>query len=81
MREHAQLPRRQDPVGNGNAQHRRVLLDIEAVLQPQRAKFVLGQFPREEPSCLVAELGNAFVDKALVKGVVAIHEGQVRITP
>ena len=54
-------------------QHRRVLLDIQPVLQPQRAKLVLGQFPGEEPARLVAELGNAFVDEALVKGVVPIH--------
>ena len=67
VRERAQLPRRQLPVGNRHAQHRRVLLDVQAVLQPQRAKLVLGQLAGEIAARLVAELGDAFVDDALVE--------------
>jgi hypothetical protein len=62
MRQLAQLARRKQAVGNGHAQHRRVFLDVEAVLETQRTKFVLGQLAGQEPARLVAELGNALVD-------------------
>ena len=44
--DHCQLPhlaRRKRAVGNGHAQHIGVQLQIEAVHQAQRAKFILGQ--------------------------------------
>ena len=73
VRELAQLRRGKQPVGNRDAQHRRVLLDVEAVLQPQRPKLVLGQLAGEKAARLVAKLRDAFVDEALVVGVVAVH--------
>src|SRR5262249_19178988 len=73
MRELAQLLRGKHSVRNRNAQHRRMLLDIEAVLQPQRAKLVLGQLAGEKAPRLVAELRNSFGDDAMVEGVVAVH--------
>ena len=48
-------------------------LDIESVLQPQRPELVLGQFADEKAARLVAKLRDAFVDEALIEGVVAIH--------
>ena len=41
MGEHAQLPRRQRAVGDGDAQHIGVKLQIEPVHQPQRLELVL----------------------------------------
>ena len=46
VREHAQLARRQQAVRNRDAQHRRVPLDVQAVLQAQRTELVLGQLAR-----------------------------------
>ena len=65
--------RRQQAVGNRDAQHRRVLLDVQAVLQPQRPELVLGQLAGQEAPGLVAELRDALVDDALVEWVVAVH--------
>ena len=73
MGERAQLRRRQEAVGDRDAQHRRVLLDVEAVLQPQRPELVLGQLAREKAARLVAELRDALVDDALVEGIVPVH--------
>ena len=55
------------PYGIAIAQHRRMLLDVEAVLQAQRPELVLGQLAGEEAPRLVAELGDALVDDALVE--------------
>jgi hypothetical protein len=53
-------------VGNGDAQHRAVALDVEAVLQAQRAELVVGELAGQIALDLVAELGDAFVDELLV---------------
>ena len=71
--EFSQLERRQGAVGNRNAQHRRVLLHIQTVLQTQRFELVLGQFTGKKTAGLVAKLGNPFVDQSLVVAVVAVH--------
>ena len=60
-------------VGHGDAQHRRVALDVEAVLQAQRAEFVVGQFAGLPAADLVAELGDALVDELVVDGIVLVH--------
>ena len=73
MGERAQLGRRQEAVGDRHPQHRRVLLDVEAVLQPQRPEFVLGQRARKKAARLVAELRDTLVDDALVEGIVPVH--------
>jgi len=42
-------------------------------LQPQRAKLVLGQLAGEKAPGLVAKLGDALGNEAMIVGVVAIH--------
>ena len=74
VRELAQLPRRQRAVGDGDAQHVGVQLQVEAVHQPQRLELVLGQLAGEAALHLVAELGGPFLDEAPVEFVVAIHD-------
>jgi len=73
VRQRAQLLRVQVAVGHGDAQHRRVALDVEAVLQAQRTELVLGQFAGEVAAGLVGELGNALIDDALIVFVVLVH--------
>jgi hypothetical protein len=72
-RERAQLLRRQHPVWNRDAQHRRVLLDVEPVLQPQRPEVVLRKLADQKAARLVAKLGDPFADQTAVEGVVAVH--------
>src|SRR5437588_388465 len=72
-RQCAQLARRQQPVGNRDAQHRRVLLDVQAVLQAERAEIVLGELTGEISLRLVAKLRDALIDEALIEGVIAVH--------
>src|SRR5882762_5262938 len=73
LREFSQLLRRQQAVGDGDAQHRRVTLDVEAVPEAQRAELVIGELAREKAPGLVAELGDALVDELLVDFVVKVH--------
>ena len=73
MRQHAQLLRRQRAVGNGDAQHVGVQLQIDAIHQPQRLEFVLGQFARQAARDLVAEFGDALGDQRAVEIVVEVH--------
>ena len=72
-REHAHLRRRQQAVRNRDAQHRRVLLDVQAVAQPQGLELVFGELPGEEAPRLVAELRDTLLDEPLIDRVVAIH--------
>src|SRR6266480_1656405 len=77
----AQLPRREQPVGDRDAQHRRVALDVQAVAQPQRAEIVLAQLAGEEAPRLVAELLHALVHDALVDRVVEVHAPGLSLEP
>jgi hypothetical protein len=60
-------------VGDGDAQHRRVALDVEPVLQAQRPELVLAQFPGQVAGELVAVLLDPLVDECAVDGVVTVH--------
>src|SRR5712675_1515279 len=73
LRELSQLLGREQAVGNGDAQHRRVTLDVQAVAQAQRAELVLRQLAGEKTFRLVAELDDAVVDELLVDFVVTVH--------
>ena len=72
-REGAQLLRAQLAVGHGDAQHRRVALHVPAVLQAQRAEFVVAELAREVALELVAELRRAPVHEVAVEIVVSVH--------
>jgi hypothetical protein len=69
----AQLLGRQHAIGNGDAQHVGVELQIEAVLQAQRLELLLRQVAGEAARHLAAELRGAFGDEAVVEVVVAVH--------
>ncbi len=71
--EHANLIGSQQAIRNRDAQHRRMLLDVEAVTQSQRTEIVLGQLTREKPLRLVPVLGDALIHERLVDLVVLIH--------
>ena len=73
MGERAKLGAGQEAVGDRHPQHRRMLLNVQTVLQAQRPELVLGQLPRQKPTGLVAKLRDAFVDDGLVEWVVAVH--------
>ncbi|KAG1241178.1 hypothetical protein G6F68_016946 [Rhizopus microsporus] len=73
MRQGAQLARRQHAVRNGDAQHGRVALDVQAVLQAQNAEFIFGELAVEEAARLVGKLRHTLLDKLLVDGVIHVH--------
>src|SRR6185369_14195009 len=56
-----------------NAQHVRVKLHVEAVLQAQRLELVLGDFAVDAALDLAAELARPFFDDGLVVAVVLVH--------
>ncbi len=68
------LPAIQRAIGNGDAQHIGVQLQVKAVHQPQRLELVLGQLAVQPPLALVAKFGHARVDHRLVVMVVFIHQ-------
>ena len=73
MRQHAHLRGRQRAVGNGDAQHVGVQLQINAVHQPQRPEFVFGQFAGQPARDLIAELGDALGHQRPIEFVVKVH--------
>ena len=70
---HPHLPRGQQSIRNGNAEHGGVPLDVKAVHQSQRAILIFGQFPGKEASRLLPELRRALVDNRLVVMIVLVH--------
>src|SRR6185437_7338610 len=70
----AQLTRAEQPVGNGNAQHGGMTLDVQTIAQPQAPELVLRQFAGQEAPGLVGELRDPLIDKRLVELVIAIHD-------
>ena len=75
-RQHAQLLRRQRPVGNRNPQHVGVKLQIDAVHQPQRLELFLGQFARQAARDLIAKLRDPLGDQRAVECIVKVHRRQ-----
>ena len=73
VRQHPHLPPVKRAIGDGDAQHIGVQLQIEAVHQPQRLELILGQFARHPALGLVAEFIDAGVNDGLVNPVVTIH--------
>ncbi|MBA7473738.1 hypothetical protein ES707_09082 [subsurface metagenome] len=74
MREAAQLLGGQRAVGNGDAEHVRVQLQVNAVLQAQHLEFVLGELAGKAALHLVAEFGDALVEQRAVEFVVCVHD-------
>jgi hypothetical protein len=48
-------------------------LDIEAILEPQRPKFLFGKFAGQEASSLVTITRDAVIHDALIVLVVLVH--------
>ncbi len=71
--EHPHLPAVERAIGDGDAQHIGVELEVEAVHQPQRLEFVLAHRAGHAAGDLIAEILDAGVDDGLVILVVAIH--------
>src|ERR1700730_13114998 len=74
----AQLPRRQGAIGNGDAKHIGMQLQIDAIHQAKRPELFLVQFARQTARDLVAKLRHPLGDKAFVEFIVTIH---VSLTP
>ena len=74
-----QLWRGQQPVGDGDPQHRRVALDIEAVHQPQRPEFIVAQLAGQIAPDLAPILGYPLVHERLIVGVVLIHGSRLKV--
>jgi hypothetical protein len=72
---HAHLCRGHQAVGHGDAQHGRETLDIQTVLQAQRAEFLAAQLSGEVAAGLIAELLDAILDDLLIVLVIYVHEG------
>ena len=69
----AQLARRQRAVGDGDAQHVGMELQVEAVGQPERLELLLGELARDAAAHLVAELLDALADQRAVVVVVLVE--------
>jgi len=82
-RQHAKLARGDFAIGDRDAQHGRVALDVPAVLHAQRAQFVVAQLAVAVPAQLVAELRGAGAYELAIEVGVAIHRrpwvGSVRL--
>ena len=64
--EHLHLAAVERAIGDGDAQHIGVELEIEPVHQPQRLELVLGQLAFEAAAGLIAEFGDAGIDHRLI---------------
>lgn len=73
MGEHTQLARAQRAIGNGDAQHVGVELQVDAVHQAQRLERVLGELAGKAALDLIAKLLDALGNKGMVKFVVTVH--------
>eukprot|EP01036_Dinobryon_divergens_P041491 gene41491-55012_t len=75
--QHADLAAGKLAVGHGHAQHRRVALDVPAVLQPQRAELVFVEAALLPALELVAELGGSLMDELAIEFCVLVHRACV----
>ena len=69
----AQLARAEQAVGDRDAQHGRMALDIEAVAQADGLELIFRQLARQEAARLVPEFGYALVYESLVELIVLVH--------
>ncbi len=69
----AQLSGGQQAVRDGDAQHRRMPLNVQAIAQTQMPEFIVIQFAVEKAPRLIPKLGDALVDQRFVHRVISIH--------
>ena len=74
LAQHAQLIARKQTVRHRDAQHVRMTLHVQTILQTQRAEFVFRQFLGKEAPGLIAELVDPFAHNTAVIVIVAIHD-------
>src|ERR1700722_11770710 len=70
----AHLARIEHAIGNGDAQHIGVELQVEAVHQPMGAKLLFGQFAAEAARDLIPKLLDSRGDEGGVEIVIMIHD-------
>src|SRR5262245_44410417 len=75
----AQLTRRQRAIGNSDAKHIGMKLQIDAIHQTKRTELLLGQFARKPASDLITKLRRPGSNKAFVELIVTVHF--CRLTP
>jgi hypothetical protein len=73
LRQRAQLRCAQFAVRDRDAQHRRVALDVPAVLQPQRPELVFAELAAEMAMKLVAKLCRPLAHDVAVECGVGVH--------
>ena len=76
--QHAQLLAGQFAVRNGDAQHRRITLDIPAVLQPQWLELFFPKRAGEVTLQLVTELVRAVLNELTIESCVLIHSADFK---
>jgi len=69
----AQLLGGQESVRNGNPQHRRMTLNVKAILQTQGTEFVLRQAPVQVATGLLPVLLDTLIDNPLIYRVIKVH--------
>jgi hypothetical protein len=74
VRQHAELAGIDRAIGNGNAQHIRMKLEVETVLQPQRLELIVGHLAGDAARNLVAEFLDPRINDRLIILVVAVHQ-------
>lgn len=77
MGEHAHLAARQGAIGNGDAQHIGVKLQIDAVHQAQRLEGVFRKLAAQTALDLIAELFDAGGNEGVVEFIVTVHRVSV----
>ncbi|MCY1300502.1 hypothetical protein D9M70_500690 [compost metagenome] len=77
MGKHAHLAARQGAIGNGDAQHIGMKLQVNAVHQAQRLEGVLGELAAQAALDLIAELFDAGGNESVVEFIVTVHRVSV----
>ena len=79
LRENAKLGRMQLAVGDRHTQHRRIALNVPAILQAQRAKFVFWEAAIEAAFQLIAVLRCSQFDEFFIEIIVGVHKGNLQM--
>ena len=73
MRQTTQLTTRQQAIRNGNTQHGRITLNVEAVLQAKGEKLVFAELIGEKTAGLVAILRHPLFQQPLIVFLIDVH--------